>query len=481
MEVRAWAAATLALCSMSAATFGDARAQWGQFPNLFSKQQPRVAQRAGSVAYYQQDAAASQDANVRPAVPSMQAESSLQPMMGGPTPGYYEPQMTHPSQGQVIENHAMDGSMYTDGCESGACSDSYGMYDSGCCDTCGGYGSSCSCFCPPGWSLFGFGGLPGRFYVTADYVYARASFSEAVAFIIHDPDQAPEFFDEFHELDFQYESSFRVGGGYFIDCCDEQIRFMFTRLTSFAEAFTDDANAVGAFETSPGPGGTLDVSADVDVASYDLEYAKTFRFGGATCDCECADPCGCEGGVGCGCGGCTPSCPEWAITWSGGFRFADVDWQRSYISSNPQVPVDRDALTTLDFRGGGPRFGLEGRRYFGPDGCASIFLRGDISLLLGDVDLFEQRISDDPIQTTPPTVQTQTASFRNIIPVTEIETGLSAYMTRNVILSTGYLFSAWHDLGFRDQFAFATFLETNYDDANILGFDGFFARLEASY
>jgi hypothetical protein len=114
-------------------------------------------------------------------------------------------------------------------------------------------------------------------------------------------------------------------------------------------------------------------------------------------------------------------------------------------------------------------------------GCGSIFLKGDISLLLGDVELLERRTVADQIDTTPDTVQLQTASYRNIIPVTEIEAGMSVELIRGVSLTTGYLFSAWHDLGFRDQFDFATFLETNYDDANILGFDGFFARLEACY
>ena len=85
------------------------------------------------------------------------------------------------------------------------------------------------------------------------------------------------------------------------------------------------------------------------------------------------------------------------------------------------------------------------------------------------------------VDNPPDIVETQSADFRNIIPVTEIETGLTGQLTRSVTLTAGYLFSAWHDLGFRDQFAFATTLETNYDDANILGFDGFFARLEVDF
>ena len=50
------------------------------------------------------------------------------------------------------------------------------------------------------------------------------------------------------------------------------------------------------------------------------------------------------------------------------------------------------------------------------------------------------------------------------------------------MFSAGYLFSAWHDLGFRDQFDLQTLVESNTTDtANILGFDGFFVRLEVGY
>jgi hypothetical protein len=56
-----------------------------------------------------------------------------------------------------------------------------------------------------------------------------------------------------------------------------------------------------------------------------------------------------------------------------------------------------------------------------------------------------------------------------------------ANITCNSTITTGYMFSAWHDLGFRDEFALVPALEAHYDDANILGFDGFFARLELAY
>ena len=78
---------------------------------------------------------------------------------------------------------------------------------------------------------------------------------------------------------------------------------------------------------------------------------------------------------------------------------------------------------------------------------------------------------------------TQTTQGRRIIPVTEIEAGLSSQLTSRAQFSAGYLFSAWHDLGFRDQFDFSsvTLLEDEYDDATSLGFDGFFARVEFGY
>jgi hypothetical protein len=329
-------------------------------------------------------------------------------------------------------------------------------------------------------NLFGMTCPPGRFFVTADYLYARANFSEAVAFLEQVDDQQQGIgSDAFQELDFQYESSYRFGGGYRLSQCGDEVRFLFTRLSSSA----DDAAPSGSFipyEVSAPPGGETRIHADVDVKSYDLEFAKTIPLGGN--DCGCADPCGYGGPYGCGdaCGSC--ECPNWDVTWSGGLRFADVGWNRTYTAVDTDEFVTTQAVSVMDFRGGGLRLGLEGRRYFFENGCISVYLKGDVSLLLGDVELRAARISDDP--STPGTIDTQntqTFEARQIIPVTEIETGLTGHITCNTSLSTGYMFSAWHDLGFRDEFNFPTLMETRYDDANILGFDGFFARLEVAY
>jgi Legionella pneumophila major outer membrane protein precursor len=382
----------------------------------------------------------------------------------------------------------------------GCCGDDFGYYGGYGCGDCGDDCCSDGCWGCSGngswWDfcdccdLFGSHGVDKRWYFTADYLYVRANFSQAVAYLIHDDSDAPNFVDQFHQLNFQHDSSYRFGAGYRLGCCDEEVRFLFTRMNSYAD---DEApeGAVVPYEISVPPGGQTLIHADVDTKSWDLEYAKTIPLGGTCGGCECGDTCGCGGGYcsdPCGGGSCGPccsscGCPAWDITWSGGIRFADVDWARSYRSFNVDADPERDARVRMNFEGGGPRFGLTGRRYFGECGWFSVFLKGDISLLLGKLNLEANRLVFGQTSDVPPNDFTQTINCRHIIPVTEIEAGLTAQITCSSTLSAGYLFSAWHDLGFRDEFNFAniTFLETGYDDANILGFDGLFVRYEWTY
>jgi hypothetical protein len=355
------------------------------------------------------------------------------------------------------------GGMGSCGCDDGSGS----SCDIGCGDECG-YGSDSR----SSWlNCCGMSGVSPRWYFIGDYLYVRASFSEAIAYLEQD-DNLPNPTDTFHELNFQHESSYRLGGGVKLGCCDEEIRFMFTRLSSYAQDFAPNGVTV-PYEAGNEGGGTV-INADVDVKSFDLDYRKTIPLGGpACCECsDCCDPCGDP----CGCSDacCEPVCPAWDLTFSGGVRFADVNWYRNYNGLDEDFESARNATSTLSFDGGGPRFGLEGRRYFGQQRWCSAYVKGDISLLLGQMHQQIQRIDQNQFVTT------QTAQGRRIIPVTEIEAGITTQLTRTAFISAGYLFSAWHDLGFRDQFDFAsvTLLEDQYDDANILGFDGFFARVE---
>jgi hypothetical protein len=138
-------------------------------------------------------------------------------------------------------------------------------------------------------------------------------------------------------------------------------------------------------------------------------------------------------------------------------------------------------LTRLSFSGAGLRTGLLGRRYVGRGGWFSLYAKGDISVLVGDMDI-RTDTTDDP-NGNPVTLRSHSNSARRVIPVTEVEAGLAMNLTSNIIVSSGYFLSAWHDLGMRDEYDWNIpgLQLDNYDDANILGFDGFFARAQVNF
>jgi Legionella pneumophila major outer membrane protein precursor len=312
---------------------------------------------------------------------------------------------------------------------------------------------------------------PSQFFFTAEYLYVRASFSEAVAFLERDISQPNLAALDYTQLDFDYESSFRLGGGWRQCGCGTECRFIYTRFNSSGSDIAPPGALVPVEPNQP-VDRTL-VDADVDMNSYDLECAKTIPLCSQPC-CDCSDPCGGD------C--CAPRCPTWDITWSGGLRVAEGGWEHAHTSLNTAGMQVADNVTTMDFEGIGLKTGLEGRRYFFSSGWLSTYLKGDISLLMGQLEFETTHTTVPP--TGPDFVTTVSNDSRQIIPVTEIEAGLTGQLTNHTRVSAGYLLSAWHDLGFRDEFP-ATGLDPvfpiRYDDANILGFDGFFARVEVAY
>ena len=322
----------------------------------------------------------------------------------------------------------------------------------------------------------------GQCFVTADYLYVRSSFSEAVEFLEID-NTTPGLNDrELHQFNFDYESSFRVGGGYRLCECGDEIRFVYTRLDSSAQDQQDfDTDIIVPFEVVGEPGGQYFFDANVDINSYDLTYAKTIPLGGNCCDCGDACGGGCGSGCGNGCGDCcaAPCCPAWDVTFSGGLRAADAEWQRTYLALGAQDNLVSNAVSRMDFDGIGGKVGMEGRRYFFSGGWLSIFMKGDISLLYGDLEFETVRTEDGG--TAPDQIIRQGTSNQQLIPVTELEAGLSGQVSCHGRISAGYMLSAWHDLGFRDEFQLDNVFPLQYDDGNILGFDGFFARLEYAF
>jgi hypothetical protein len=337
----------------------------------------------------------------------------------------------------------------------------YGAY--GACDTCpsGGYGGS------------GRGGMLGRLsgdrnvqlIAGGEYIYAQATFSDALAFVEQDTVAGGE---TFHQLDFDYDSSYSFYGGFYTPDCGGAVIFDYTRLTSSADFAASDSafvNVFGPFEMN----GDIEGAADVELNSYDLSFSKTIPLGCLLGGAGCGDCCddACAGGCGNGCGWC----PAWDITWSGGIRFADVGWNYRVAELNSA----QSTAASLDFDGFGGRVGLMGRRYIGRRGLFSVYGKGDWSVLFGDVDinLVQSDIPGDAFIRTSNDIT---------VPVTEIELGGSAHLGAHATLSAGYFWAAWHDLGMSPTTDFGgQFIVSHYDDANILGWNGFFARAEVAF
>ena len=344
----------------------------------------------------------------------------------------------------------------------------------GCADACGGS------------SLLGLGGLCAngggtRYFVGGELLYVRANPSEAVTFLHRDTD---DFFDVFNQFNFDYESSFRFYGGC-RNCCGEEVRFTWTRFdngSSFASPTVPDATGTTQFiapleVVATINGSRVEGSADVELDSFDLGWSKTIPLGSplGCCDSgcgDCCDPCG----DGC-CDPCGSWCPAWDITFTGAVRGVDMSGNRNYRAVDASENVLTVGSSDFDFEGMGGRVGLMGRRYFGRQGVCSVYLKGDISVLAGEYSTLQQR--QDLSGSVPGPVIEQSIACRHIIPVTEIEAGGTVFVTCNTSITGGYFLSAWHDLGFRDEYDYG--LQTSYDDANIMGFDGFFLRMETAF
>ncbi|MEQ8849713.1 Lpg1974 family pore-forming outer membrane protein [Botrimarina sp.] len=381
--------------------------------------------------------------------------------------------LTGPAVGQTAASGAGQ-ALFTADADSKAgvkqvnCDSGYGCY---------GEGAPCGPTCDLG--VVG-GSMLGRYQVFGggEWISLRSNLSEATAYRELDLN---EDLETLHQFDSEYSGSYRVFGGVRMAECAAEVRFTYSSFDTdggFNAPTQGDSTATGISYTAPleivpGEGDTLFGRSSVSMDIYDIEFRKTIPLGcplscGDCGDCGvCADPCGCG-----------PFCPAWDITWIGGIRVADVessllygvdrDPANSALSANP-------GTNTVEFDGVGLRFGMLGRRYFGRSGLVSAYVRGDISLLLGDVT---NTASRDPLFTDVTMTTTQ------IVPVTDIEAGLTGYLTQNITMSVGYMLSAWHDLGHRLEYDFTAGTPTQIvsaDDANLLTLDGFFIRAEAAF
>jgi hypothetical protein len=272
--------------------------------------------------------------------------------------------------------------------------------------------------------------------------------------------------DETEAFDFGYNSTYRVNGGYRWGSCGEAINFSYFHYgntADYASPIVDGTSTVvaGQLENNTTLGGQrLVATYDMKFNNYDIDYSKRIPI----CSCN-SDPCDCCG------------CPPWAITWTAGARVADLERREGSTLFNIGGGAGPTTEILTEFVGAGPKVGVEGRRYVGENNRWSLFAKGNIALLLGDYDTV--RTKTVGVVGAGTTTSIQTDSYRRIIPVTEIEVGISRQLGQKTLLTAGYFFQAWWDLGMFEGMEGTNFGQE--DDANIMAFDGLMVRLERTF
>ena len=164
-----------------------------------------------------------------------------------------------------------------------------------------------------------------------------------------------------------------------------------------------------------------------------------------------------------------------------GARLADWEYSKDVFTnvvSDGRIDVD------MDFIGGGPKVGLEGRRYFGGCNQFDVYSTLDIALVLGWFKHDLQR-TIPPFGVDPETVELLQSRVTRLVPVTEIEFGASWEVAPRWTISAGWFFAAWWDLGMGETQTSTIFGGNGphfmLDDSNIMSWDGLTARIEFTW
>jgi hypothetical protein len=320
--------------------------------------------------------------------------------------------------------------------------------DDGCCDTCE---QGCEDECGPACG--------SCFFAGGEYLHLRTHFSEAVAFATVTDGLSNQGFNRqviAHELDFDYESSFRVFLGFHLtDCCD--VRFTYWYL----DTDTNVTGVAGPGQTIVDPfgnlglvGSSINTMAAVNMDVYDIEFQRPVDF-------AC-------GGIG--------------FLYSAGVRFADVEQFYNSEIAGPTGVVTGEGRFDVDFFGIGPYLGVKGQTFHGACDQFSLFARGATALLVGQYDI-TTRVA------VPGASGSQGANRVRMVPVLESEIGASWQPSDRFQLSAGWMFAAWFNLGasggtFDGERLPVAPVDTAFggaDDADIMSFDGLFVRAQIGY
>ena len=164
-----------------------------------------------------------------------------------------------------------------------------------------------------------------------------------------------------------YQGGFRAFLGMRDTVCGDEIRasyLHFNSAQSLGATATDNMSACDFLcNTTPNPGDSVRTGFGLNMNLWDIDCVRPFFFLP-----KCQEPCG-------------PECHPWDLRWFVGVRGA-------YINHNISALVTDAAATSGDFSfasasnkfaGVGPRMGIQGRKFFGKTGRASVFARGGIA------------------------------------------------------------------------------------------------------
>jgi hypothetical protein len=297
------------------------------------------------------------------------------------------------------------------------------------------------------------------FFGGAEYQFIRPHFSEAVGFATVTDSLGPLGLDRrvsAHELDFDYESAFRLFLGYHLDDrADVRLSYRFLDTETFASGTAGPGQTiVDPFGNIGLTGSSIDTTASVQMNVFDLEYLRPMEF----------------------------NCAGVAFLYSAGLRFADVNqFYDSAITSAASARIS-DGRFDVDFFGIGPYLSLTGETRHGACDQFSLFAKGAMAILVGRYDISTQ-------VTVPGAVGSQDADRVRSVPVLESELGVAWRPTTRLQLSAGWLFQSWWNMGASggtfdgERLPFAP-VDTAFggaDDSDIMSFDGLFLRAELNY
>ncbi|HEY4312680.1 MAG TPA: Lpg1974 family pore-forming outer membrane protein [Pirellulales bacterium] len=294
--------------------------------------------------------------------------------------------------------------------------------------------------------------LSQGYYAGADYLLLRPHFSEPVAFMYGQGNNG-QVSATMSPFDFNYQSSPRVFLGYRSPVTGAGVQFTYWH---FQENAGTGFNAVGQNagfipnvdiiweligqgnnnnnNNGPDFGNQISAQMHLRLNVFDIDFFKPVALGAG----------------------------RWLLTGSVGARIMDFSQSTNTLSYDSGTPSFTQFQTNA-FTGAGPRATLEARRNFGPR--TALYMRGGYGMLLGGHTASYS--VDDIINVNSVTIR---ESLTRMVSVADIEFGGSWRASDRLVLSAGYMFQFWTDLGGTGGILNLT------DNSNILSFDGLVTR-----